>query len=260
MEIGENFDVVSHEKPPPPTPSPQDLEYTSSFVFYENFPTGPYDNTHIGEDMMNPLFSAMKGYNSGLNAAAALAKADPSDPLRIRGYYPSLKQVTNNLDHANCDSIPGNPDWDQFSDDPSSNNEVNWSKVTYPVWTFMFVIIKVPNIVDARGRSAFQLRFHPETWLVGLGDRPPHSALTDGYRIVALLGYPSMQCWAAGKFHVDGNGRIFRMDTQTGHYFRGFLGKDEDVINSWKGFMTNMGYDVSRVVCNIASINKAFGS
>lgn len=60
--------------------------------------------------------------------------------------------------------------------------------------------------------------------------------------MLALVGYEDMVCHGAGRFSVDGKGRIIMVDSQTGHYWRGFEGNDAKNIETFLGFLKKKGY------------------
>jgi len=57
-----------------------------------------------------------------------------------------------------------------------------------------------------------------------------------------------MQVWAAGGFEATGDGRLYFLSTKTGHYYKDFLGKDEEVLKAVLEFMRRLDYDVSNVI------------
>lgn len=211
----------------------QDLEKDHTLVTYKQPPVGPFDN-QVGRDLK--YYYKLKGYNAGLPAAAALAKAEPSQPTTIQGYYPTTNHITNSLEHGGCRS----------TDDGLKHGDIGgiWANVKFPLWTYLWVIIKAPGHTDE-----YQLRFHPESWNEDgfNGERPNHSFLTEGWRVSALFGYPDMQCYGAGKFHTDFDGKIVAMDTQSGHYYSGFKGKDKQVFEFFKDFLSKLGYQSGNI-------------
>ena len=234
--VGEKIDMNPDDRPPYPA---QEVEAANTFVYYAQPFQGPFLNNGLKTDLQKP-FETLQGYNSGLAAAAALARADSNDPRRFRGYYPTTKTITDDLDHAKCDADPIRME--------------AWEPAEPPYWTFMWVIIMVPKTTDSQGSPAYQLRFYPETDNVQLSDRPNHSYLTEGYRCSALLGYNDMTCYGAGKFHVDQNGRIIAVDSKTGHYFKGFEGNDKKNTDAFLDFLKQLGYDTTTVKVAVSGI------
>lgn len=182
---------------------------------------GPYDNKHLWED----LFSFAKFRQIGSSAMPdAGCLMPPDEQGRARVWFPSSRNVD-----------PPVVDRKRYS--PSSLGYMS-----------IFVIVKLKN-------GTYQLRLHPDEALVNGPNRPNHSQLTQGSRLLALLGgkfepedsEQQMQVYAAGELYYHEDGRLRSVYPKTGHYFTRQAGFDDELLETTKRHLGALGYDTSEI-------------
>ncbi|KAI1786045.1 hypothetical protein LXA43DRAFT_928023, partial [Ganoderma leucocontextum] len=191
------------------------------YAKYVKFPSGPFDNTGVRENVFDSSFPR---YAELPYSGALTKRGSASFP---QAYSPAKKAIGD---------LPRDPRYNPLR----LTNGVQVAK-------YIFVIIQTDKTVG--GKPGYQMRinpedFYPDSWLAK--QRVNHSQLSEGYRFWALVGHPHMQVYAAGSLYVDiTNKRLLGIDTRTGHYFRAFRGQDQAVNDAAFGFLKNLGYDTS---------------
>ncbi|KAM5536136.1 hypothetical protein V8D89_010235 [Ganoderma adspersum] len=197
------------------------LEKQNSLVGYAKFPSGPFDNAGIGENVFDAPFPryAELPYSGAITKLGSAASP--------QAYSPAKQAIGDFLLDPRYNSL-------------KLTNGVEVTK-------YIFVIIQTDETVN--GNPGYQMRinpedFYPDSWPAN--QRINHSQLSEGYRFWALVGHPHMQVYAAGSLYVDiTNKRLLGIDTRTGHYFRSFQGQDQAVNDATFGFLSSLGYDTS---------------
>lgn len=202
-------------------PIPVNQEKSLSYFYLDDFAHGPYRNGHAWEDVPRPVF---KRY--GEEETIAAMGAAGSNNL-VQGWYPT--SAANALEA------------------PLTNVYRPINNGTNDIYKYIFAIVKVPDESAVSGQFPYQLRFTPEDWYPDtMPDRINHSQLTNGYPFLALLGYDTMLCYAAGSLYMIDH-QLVGMDTRSGHYYKSFLGQDANVIANTLSMLATMGFNTSDV-------------
>jgi hypothetical protein len=106
----------------------------------------------------------------------------------------------------------------------------------------LFVIVRVTAL------GTFQMRCHPDEALINGPMRPNHSQLTQGSRVLALMGYETMHVYAAGEIYVASNGQLKGITAKTGHYFDGTATFDSNVATTTNAMLQALGYSTTGVL------------
>ena len=102
-------------------------------------------------------------------------------------------------------------------------------------------------VVQVKGDSRFQLRCHPDVALINVPERPNHSQLTQGSRILALTGDDSLHVHGAGEMWIGGS-RIKGLTARSGHYFNHTSTYDSEVIATTLTALRALGYSTDNIL------------
>ncbi|MEW6603098.1 MAG: hypothetical protein AB1351_00230 [Thermoproteota archaeon] len=179
---------------------------------------GPYSNSHLWED----LFRFTKFPQIG----------DPSLPY-AGCLYPPASNGSGQV------WLPTNS-----SVNPLIYDAAKWGSLPSPagaVYMSIYVIVEIQN-------GKYQLRLHPDHPLLNGPDRPNHSQLTQGSRILALIGYDTMDVYAAGELYYTQDRMLKGINAKTGHYFNWTPTFDSEVFDTTKRMLQALGYNASSVL------------
>lgn len=219
--IGKGLELTDPRKDPENVvdPSIPDVDRTLTDISPAG---GPYDNKHLWKDVWSFTQFNQIGYGGRPDAGCLLP---PATDGTAQVWYPQPRVVDKPV--ADPDRYQPMPD-------------VGFASI--------FVVVKLKN-----GR--YQLRLHPDEALINLPDRPTHSQLTQGSRLLALLGgkfvplheEQQMQVYAAGELYYLKDGTLVAVTPKTGHYFPRRAGFNEEVFETTKRHLDALGYDTGDI-------------
>jgi len=179
---------------------------------------GPFNNGNYVEDLLAAK-APMYGYSPIIGSLAG-----PAAGNTVAAWYPtSPTQLQSPVIQDNSSIASGQT-----------------------VYKYIFVIVPIKSA----GTNEFQLRFSPETFFkdaVNGNARLAHSQLTQGYAFFTMLGSLSAAIYASGTLYITNN-QIIGIDTTSGHYYAGYLGKDQLVLQNTTNMLTALGYNVSSIM------------
>jgi hypothetical protein len=107
------------------------------------------------------------------------------------------------------------------------------------VYMAIFVIVKIQH-------GEYQLRLHPDRIFENTGTRPNHSQLTQGSRVLALIGSTggsdSLSVYAAGEIYFKEDRTLAGVTAKTGHYYDQTADFDTEVFATVKRMIETLGY------------------
>lgn len=180
---------------------------------------GPYVNQKVWEDIFRFTHFEQIG-SSGLPDAGVLYP--PSADGSAQVWFPAKMAVN-----------------------PYIIDTVKYSGISSPLGLLSMAIFVV---VDVQGKSgSYQLRLYPDDVLINSGTRPNHSQLTQGSRLLSIIGDESMYVYAAGEIYCNQNRKIVGVYPKTGHYFNKTPNFNNEVIQTAMASLKALGYDTTNI-------------
>ncbi len=181
---------------------------------------GPYENRHLWEDLFRFSRFPQIG-DAGLPDAGCVYPPATDNTMQL--WYPTRLAVGASI-----------------------HDDDKYPPVTAHDGTKLTMSLFV--IVQLKGDGRFQLRCHPDMALLNRAQRPNHSQLTQGSRVLALMGDDSMHVYASGEMYVTYSGQIKGITAKTGHYFTWTATFDSDVITTTLAALQALGYSTSGIL------------
>nr|MDT0661589.1 hypothetical protein [Micromonospora sp. DSM 115978] len=230
IEVGRSLEPHEPHEDPTDTTNPNNPDIARTLIRISPA-GGPYENHALWDDLGKFARFPQIG-DPALPDAGCLYPAGSGNTVRI--WYPARKAVGPSIhDEAKYHPITA----------------IDGSRLTRTI----FVIVRL------RSDERFQVRLHPDDATNGGTERPNHSQLTQGSRLLSLMGDGSMHVYAAGEFRIDTEGRIRGILSQTGHYFVWSSSFDHEVFDTALAALRALGYDTTNVLLGNEFTRWAFG-
>jgi hypothetical protein len=217
--IGSQLEPHSPHEDPTNTVNPANPSIARTLVNVQP-QGGPYENRHLWEDLFRLTNFAQIG-DAGLPDAGCVYPPASGNALQL--WFPTRQAVG-----------------------PSIVEPVKYPQIGAADGTVMTMSLFA--IVQLKDDGRLQMRTHPDMALVNRPERPNHSQLTQGSRILALMGDDAMHVYGAGEMYVDNQGVIRGVTAKTGHYVNWTSTFDTDVFVTVMRVLQALGYSTGSIL------------